>query len=127
MTQISILKALGVLAAELVKRIVNEIAGTNLLRDMLITPTAITNTIAEVCELTTDAIGDSPALVFTNYSTTFNTSLPSCIFSAFENVSTLSFTGIGLTGEIPVFSISPSQNLTYHENKLYLLFIYFDL
>jgi hypothetical protein len=82
-------------------------------RDSIITPTAIAASISDVCKMTEAQIGDSQALVFTTDSTMYNASLPACIFGAFVNVTTLSFSGIGLMGEIPMFYVPSDSNLTY--------------
>lgn len=80
-------------------------------RDLLIAPTAITAPIGDVCRMSVNQIGDSSALVFTPDSVINNSTLPGCIFKAFANVSTLSFSSVGLVGTIPQFDITPASTL----------------
>eukprot|EP00026_Physarum_polycephalum_P023025 Phypoly_transcript_27658.p2 GENE.Phypoly_transcript_27658~~Phypoly_transcript_27658.p2 ORF type:complete len:154 (-),score=38.11 Phypoly_transcript_27658:11-430(-) len=61
--------------------------------------------------MSVDQIGDSSALVFTSDAAFSNSTLPGCIFGAFVNVSTLSFSSVGLTGAIPAFDVAPSSTL----------------
>ncbi len=84
---------------------------SGLKRDVLITPIAISAPISDVCTMSVGQIGDSSALMFTTDAAVSDSSLPSCIFETFPNVSTLVFASVGLSGEIPDFIVPPSSIL----------------
>lgn len=108
----NILGSLKDIVISAVKSMASSITGGFKRRDLLITATAVTAPIGDVCIMTPKQIGETSALVFTPESLYNNATLPGCIFGAFENVTTLSFSSVGFQGYLPSFVPAHSNKLT---------------